>query len=248
MAIEKLDFQKLTKEQTPFTVVLNSVLQHLHYPEALALWTYLYSLPTNWAINKEQVKKHFGFGNNKLKQLFSYLQRANLVTYSQARTLDGKMSEAEIHILNGINFNKNEPFLPSYTGGSVTGRPVLAYYKRKSIYKRKNTLSRALARLTVDKFEMDQEKAQLCAARKLNTSVVLAKFKRFFAGEEFTLEEWNSRLEYWINQEKRSPQARPITDVLKQSTSFKVKTETKEENLKKFEAQMKYYQKSQEKK
>lgn len=85
MSIEKLNFQKLVKENTPFTTIINSVVQNIDNAEAGFLWVYLCTLPPNWEVNKEQLKKHFNFGEKKIKSILSYLHKINLITYVQLR-------------------------------------------------------------------------------------------------------------------------------------------------------------------
>ena len=126
MSVEKLDFQKISKEQTPFTVVLNTVIQKIINPLALAIWVYLYSLPQDWSVNKEHLKRKFGLGDRKLKTIFSYLHRANLLEYRQERSIEGKMGSYLIHILCGNSFNPNEPFnktsaTETENSGNLTG-------------------------------------------------------------------------------------------------------------------------------
>lgn len=110
MSVEKIDFLKVTKESTPFSVILNSVSQNIPDLETIGLWVYLYSLPPDWKICKKQLKKKFNIGDDKLKLIFSYLKRSNLIQYFRERNEQGQIKESRIHILCGLNFIKETPF------------------------------------------------------------------------------------------------------------------------------------------
>lgn len=124
MSIEKLDFQKVTKEQWSFTLVLNSVIQNIRNHEALGIWVFLYSLPPDWEVIKEQLKNKFHLGNKKIKTIFSYLNRSNLLQYEQERNDDGTMGKAVIHILCGDKFDQNVDFIDVSSGGSESDPAV----------------------------------------------------------------------------------------------------------------------------
>lgn len=110
MSIEKLDSVKIKKHNIPYTQLSTSVIQKIKDAESLALWVYLSSLPHDWVIVKEQVKNHFKFGDGKIKKIFSYLNRAKLLSYSRERNPDGTLGMQVIHILCGEEFLDEEPF------------------------------------------------------------------------------------------------------------------------------------------
>ena len=120
MSVQKLDFQRITKDHTPYTVVLNSVIQSINNPEALAIWVFLYSLPTDWQINKEFLKKKFSLGDKKMRAIFSDLNRANLIQYVQERNDDGTLSALSIHVLSGEHFDKSQTFEAEETAQAKT--------------------------------------------------------------------------------------------------------------------------------
>lgn len=130
MAIEKLDFTKVTHQKLPFTQIFNKVIQNIKNAEAFMIWAYLASLPSDWNVCKEQLKKKFGYGIVKMRQVFSYLHRANLVEYSQERKLDGTVGNATIHVLCGDLFDIDEPWLPSAKIKSIS--PVISPVRQKT--------------------------------------------------------------------------------------------------------------------
>lgn len=117
MSIEKLSFERITKEQLPYTILLNSVIQNISNAEALAVYVFLYSLPPNWEINKQHLSKKFKLGTKKLRAIFSYLNRANLLEYHQPKDeATGKMLGTTIHLLSGENFDQSVCFKEEKTG------------------------------------------------------------------------------------------------------------------------------------
>lgn len=124
MSIEKLDSMKIKKSNISFTMISTKVLQSIKDAHSLALYVYLCSLPPDWIIQKEQIKKHFSLGDKRLKQIFSYFIRSKLLCYTQERNNDGTTQEIVIHLLCGDNFNENEPYIApkkyKLTPGSIS--------------------------------------------------------------------------------------------------------------------------------
>lgn len=75
--IEK--YNSLLMKDTPFTILLNDVIQKIQDLELLGLYTYLASLPSEWVINKEHLKKHFNIGTKKIESLFRKLIHIGLL-------------------------------------------------------------------------------------------------------------------------------------------------------------------------
>lgn len=111
MSIEKLDFQKVTKESLPYTLILTKVIQNIKHKDALAVWVYLCSLPPDWKINKEHLKNHFGLGDRTLQTIFSYLNRCGLIVYKRHRFDDGTLGIVVVHLLCGEEFRPDEPYV-----------------------------------------------------------------------------------------------------------------------------------------
>lgn len=127
MSVEKF---VLTKETVGFTSIPNSVLQGLTNAEALGLWCYFLSMPEQWVFYKDQIKKHFRFGREKLDQLLKKLQQLKLLTMKQLRNDKGEFLQNDIVILNGSEFIAEEidsPLTDSpHTGLPLTGLPLTA--------------------------------------------------------------------------------------------------------------------------
>ena len=104
MSIQKFnDSSELQQELVPFTQINTKILQSIKNMEAGFVWTYLLSLPSGWKVIKQQLKKHFGIGDLKIKKIFSYLNKHRLIEYIVVRK-DKKIERWDIRVLNGSQF------------------------------------------------------------------------------------------------------------------------------------------------
>lgn len=120
MSIEKLDqVTKITRENIPYTLLATHVIQNILDPIAGFIWVYLSSLPADWKVIKQNIKLKYSLGDDKIKDIFSYLKRCGLIEYKRERSADGKLGEVIIHVLCGTRFNKKEPYIKT-TGVKTT--------------------------------------------------------------------------------------------------------------------------------
>lgn len=219
MSIEKLDFQKVTKELTSYTVLLNSVIQHIDNAEALGVYVYLYSLPPDWCINKEQLMKKFDLGDKKLRQIMMYFSRANLARYVKERDpKTGHVLGTSIHLLNGEKFDPTVTFrnVPTTeaaetaasdsTEAAITeaaeNRHVgLEGLQKKHSYKRKKDTKE---RGSLSDFSPDRKAWELCEQKRLDPQLVLDKFKahHIARGTEERIKDFNAEFYKWILNER----------------------------------------------
>lgn len=108
--IEKYDFNSLEKEQIPYTILPNNVIQHIKNPLAFLLWSFLQSLPKDWNINKHHLIKHFDISDSTYKRAMKCLNDLNLIEYRQERDSEGRFSNSRLIVLNGSKFNKDGHF------------------------------------------------------------------------------------------------------------------------------------------
>lgn len=106
MSVEKFNSRtKVTNEIVPYTQINTKVIQTIDYMEAYCVWSYLLSKPSDWKVIKSHIKNHFNIGDSKLKKIFAYLTKHNLVRNVAVRTEDGtKISHFDIQVLNGDKF------------------------------------------------------------------------------------------------------------------------------------------------
>lgn len=125
MSIEKLsDDSRIEQEPIPFTQIRNTVIENIKDGDSFLVWCYLQSKSSNWKVVKENIKKKFGYGDSKLKRIFSYLNRSNLIKYVQRTDSKGQFEQMDTLVLNGKYFDKNQPFIEKRTGG-LENRPAV---------------------------------------------------------------------------------------------------------------------------
>ncbi len=71
MSIQKLPILIVNTQKVPYTMLSNEVVQNINDPFVLAIWCYLSSLPTDWKISQQQLKKHFNIGRNRLEKIMA---------------------------------------------------------------------------------------------------------------------------------------------------------------------------------
>ncbi len=113
MSVQKPTFEALRDTNNSYTIVVDRVLNHTKSFEAFSLWVHILSKSPNWTVIREYLISRFGFCRRKLNQLLSYLRRSNLIRYKRHRNSDGTFERTEIEVLNGIDFDPNEPFIAS---------------------------------------------------------------------------------------------------------------------------------------
>lgn len=112
MSIEKLNTTSQTSlEENPFTQICNSVTEHIKDNDAYRLYCYLSTKSREWTVIKGWTAKVCGVGDRKAKQCWAYLERAGLIQYMVVRDDKGKFVKYDIRVLNGTQFNPEEPFL-----------------------------------------------------------------------------------------------------------------------------------------
>jgi len=115
---------KTIPEGTGFTQINNNVINNIKDGDAFLVWCYLYSKTSNWKTIKENIKNVYGYGDIKLRKIFSYLNRCKLIEYVQPKNKDGTFQPSKIRILNGLKFDKNEPFCTTPPVGQETAPAV----------------------------------------------------------------------------------------------------------------------------
>lgn len=103
--------EKTLHEGTGFSQIHNTVINNIKNGDAFLVWCYLYSKSSNWKTIKSNIKNVYGFGDLKIKQIFSYLNRAKLIEYVQPKSANGKFGRVQIRILNGAKFDKTQAWL-----------------------------------------------------------------------------------------------------------------------------------------
>lgn len=217
MSIEKLDFQKVAQENKFFTTHLNVVLQNIKDPVALGIWCYLSSLPSDWKVNKVQLRKHFSLGRDVLNKVLSCLKKAKLIEFKQERNPDGTMGDGLILVKVGYEFHRDTEI--QYTGENVNDygastailknrSPVNRYTGKQHLqkidnYKRK-LKEKKREPLTLN-FCPNEETEALIKELNIDRLIVdqaLLKFKNYFSDDSQTSDNWQAKFRVWLLNER----------------------------------------------
>lgn len=111
--IHKYNFAEIKKEQLPYTLICNRVIQECRNPMAGFIWIYLQSKPENWIPCRWEIMQRFSISEPTFKRHMQYLKAAGLIELHQSRKEDGTLGDIRMHVLNGTKFN---PDGDSYRG------------------------------------------------------------------------------------------------------------------------------------
>lgn len=138
MAVEKFNTKsKVTHEKIPFTQVSNIVINGITDLEAGFVYIYLLSKSGDWEIIKSHIKNRFKIGDAKIKKIFSYLAKRNLIRNILIKTEDGsRISHHDIEVLNG------SAFIPENSTGSVFNPVEFHTYGNKATTKERDLLKK----------------------------------------------------------------------------------------------------------
>lgn len=141
MSVEKT-IHRIIKDEGNFSIIPNKVSQGLiYYPEALALYVYMFSLPPQWEFLKIHLQKVSNLGRNKLDHVLKKLVAHGLVEFAQKRDAHGKFAQIDTHVKDGSYFKINnlEKFAQPRTGLPLTASrlPVNSTYKENKINKQR---------------------------------------------------------------------------------------------------------------
>lgn len=220
MSIEKYN-PRLEYETIPYVQINIEVIQKITNMEAGFIWVYLQTKPKDWKVIKEHLKNHFNIGNAKLKSIFSYLAKHNLIEYVQEMNEKGHFGKSDIRVLNGSKFihentypqPKNDNNQQHDTGGSIFRRPdnratgsgLLHIIENTNKRKKRESAPKKRELLSQD-FEFDEANQKLCAERKVDPPLVLGKFKAHMKASSKRSADWQAEAELWIMRERPTNQ------------------------------------------
>ncbi len=92
MGINKGTIDRFVKEKLPFEIISREVVQSINDPVALAIWTYLMTLPDNWIPRRQQILDQFdGLGRDRYDKAMTLLRERNLVWVAVTRNDQGQI-------------------------------------------------------------------------------------------------------------------------------------------------------------
>ncbi len=108
MSVQKFkpvfDQGNLTRESVPFTQLCNKTIQNCTNMEVIGMWAYLQSMPSQWILNPDHLKKHFKIGKNKVYKILSYMIEAKLLVRHVHISAKGTRIKTTYTVLNGVEF------------------------------------------------------------------------------------------------------------------------------------------------
>lgn len=110
----------ITKEDSNFAVIPNIICQKIADAEALGLYVYLVSLPPQWEFYKTVIRKHFGWGRDKLEKKLTILRAHNLIEPVPDRNDKGQFIGWNLHVKNGRDFTLTQNTENPYSGDLST--------------------------------------------------------------------------------------------------------------------------------
>tara|TARA_R110000772_G_scaffold31235_6_gene77255 strand:- start:2134 stop:2787 length:654 start_codon:yes stop_codon:yes gene_type:complete len=80
MPIEKATTERFIKEDIGYEIISRDVIQGIKNPTALAIYTYLITLPANWVPRRQHLLDHFnGLGRDRYDSAMRELREASLI-------------------------------------------------------------------------------------------------------------------------------------------------------------------------
>jgi hypothetical protein len=105
MSVQKFNSKtKINLQPLKYVIINSHVVQNYPDAEALGVWIYLLSKPSDWNVVKSYLREHFKMGINKINKIFASLSKHNLVKYRVIKDERGKISHFDIEVLNGEEF------------------------------------------------------------------------------------------------------------------------------------------------
>jgi hypothetical protein len=97
MPIKKETSARLVKEKVPYEIISRDVVQSLTNPTALALYTYLLTLPEHWIVRRTQLLEHFdGLGRDRYDAGMRQLKGLGVVWIAETRNELGHVVDRTI--------------------------------------------------------------------------------------------------------------------------------------------------------
>ena len=82
MSIEAFN-PHISIEVEPYTLIHNEAVQNIDNLEAGFVWVYLRTKPREWKVVKQHLINHFKITKYKIKLIFAYLSKHNLIQYKR---------------------------------------------------------------------------------------------------------------------------------------------------------------------
>jgi len=97
MPIKKETSARLVKEKVPYELISREVVQSITNPSALAIYTYLLTLPEHWIVRRAHLLDHFdGLGRDRYDSAMKQLYKLGVVWIMDSRNELGQIKDKVI--------------------------------------------------------------------------------------------------------------------------------------------------------
>lgn len=97
--IERASATLAREQERPYTTLMNSAVEAIKQPDALAIYVYLQTKAERWIVRRADVMSRFGFGKDRYHKAMKHLREVGLVSNTQIRDKDsGTILDTQIVI------------------------------------------------------------------------------------------------------------------------------------------------------
>lgn len=97
--IERASATLAREQERPYTTLMNSAVEAITQPDALAIYVYLQTKAERWIVRRADVMSRFGFGKDRYHKAMKHLREVGLVSNTQIRDKDsGTILDTQIVI------------------------------------------------------------------------------------------------------------------------------------------------------
>lgn len=213
----------------PFSVLPNEVMELLYgHCEAMAIYAYLQSRPSDWEVRKEDIMKNVGLGEDRYSKGRKVLVSAGLWHTAIVRDESGKATGREIWAMlypvsdaefkKVINRNAGKPVLRSteIPGFRYIGKPVQLFKSKDKTKEKEKHIGGNRKRFSPP--TLDEVRAY---AKERNSSVDPQKFHDYYEAGDWKdqagkpVKNWKQKLITWERKETtKQPQFNPFEGAL----------------------------------
>ena len=98
MAIRRVSATLARTQDRPYTTLLNSTVELIKSPDALAIYTYLQTKNERWIVRREDVMERFGIGKHRYTEAMQHLRSLGLVERIVTRDEKGQVTDNQLII------------------------------------------------------------------------------------------------------------------------------------------------------
>lgn len=208
MPVEKLDGARLRHDKVPFEIIPRALAQAITNPDALAIWIYLVTKPTNWIVRKTEIMEHFGISRYRYADAMKLLKDMKLVTIAHVQDEQGKMIGTVIwvHASNEV-----------YTEDTIYRHVGIPNSRENSTLKEQESLLKN--NRVIGKFVPPEVEEVRNYIREHKYSVDPEQFVDFYESKGWMIgknkmRSWQAAVRTWSRGDRQLPKAQ-ATDVMK---------------------------------